>query len=79
VNGISLGHFRNKAGAYNLAKKVTKLGFDVNVEPIFKTYTIYWLDYQLAEGVTIPEKIFASYTANTNKDKVSRLKRECDD
>jgi hypothetical protein len=78
VNGISLGHFRNKAGAYGLAKKVTKLGFDVNVEPIFKTYTIYWLDYQLAEGVTIPEKIFDKYTTNTNKDKVSRLKRECE-
>jgi len=78
VNGISLGHFRNKAGAYGLAKKVTKLGFDVNVEPIFKTYTIYWLDYQLAEGVTIPEKIFDNYTTNTNKGKVSRLKRECD-
>ena len=78
VNGISLGHFRNKAGAYGLAKKVTKLGFDVNVEPIFKTYTIYWLDYQLAEGVTIPGKIFDNYTTNINKDKVSRLKRECD-
>jgi len=77
VNGISLGHFRNKAGAYGLAKKVTKLGFDVNVEPIFKTYTIYWLDYQLAEGVTIPEKIFDNYTTNTNQGKVSRLKREC--
>ena len=78
VNGISLGHFRNKAGAYGLAKKVTQLGFDVNVEPIFKTYTIYWLDYQLTEGVTIPEEIFDKYTTNTNKDKVTRLKRECD-
>ena len=77
VNGISLGHFRNKAGAYGLAEKVRKLGFDVNVEPIFKTYTIYWLDYQLAEGVTIPEKIFDKYTTNSNKDKVTRLKREC--
>jgi len=78
VNGISLGHFRNKTGAYGLAKKVTKLGFDVNVETIFKTYTIYWLDYQLAEGVTIPEQIFDKYTTNTNKDKVGRLKRQCD-
>ena len=78
VNGISLGHFRNKAGAYGLEKKVTKLGFDVNVEPIFKSYTIYWLDYKLAEDVTIPEKIFDKYITNTNKDKVTRLKRECD-
>ena len=77
VNGISLGHFRSKTGAYGLADKVKKLGFDVNVEPIFKTYTIYWLDYQLAEGVTIPEKIFEKYTTNKDNDKVSRLKREC--
>ena len=54
-NGLSLGHFRNKDGAYGLAKKVQKLGFDVVVEPVFRTYTVYWLDYQLSSGVTIPE------------------------
>ena len=58
IHGISLGHFRNKSGAYGLAKKVQKLGFDVQVEPVFKTYTVYWLDYQLASGVSIPESIF---------------------
>ena len=53
------------------------LGFDVQVEPVFKTFTIYWLDYQLADGVSIPESIFDKYTKNTKKDKVSRLQREC--
>lgn len=77
INGLSLGHFRSKDGAYGLAKKVRKLGFDVIVEPVFKTYTVYWLDYQLAEGAVIPEKIFETYLKSTKKDKISRLSRDC--
>lgn len=77
VNGLSLGHFRSKDGAYGLAKKVTKLGFDVLVEPVFRSYTIYWLDYQLSSGVSIPESIFEQYTQSDSKDKISRLSRDC--
>ena len=77
INGLSLGHFRNKKSAYRLAKKVKNLGFDVIVEPVFRTYTIYWLDYQLAAGVTIPESIFDQYTRSTKKEKVTRLRRDC--
>jgi hypothetical protein len=76
-NGLSLGHFRNKDGAYSLAKKVQKLGFDVMVEPVFRVYTVYWLDYQLSSGVSIPESIFEKYIKTTKKDKISRLSRDC--
>ena len=76
-NGISLGYYRNKNGAYRLTKKVKKLGFDVTVEQVFKTYTIYWLDYQLASGTNIPEAIFEKYIKSAKKGKVSQLKREC--
>ena len=76
-NGLSLGHFRNKDGAYGLAKKVQKLGFDVVVEPVFKTYTVYWLDYQLSAGANIPESVFEKYINTAKKDKVSRLRRDC--
>ena len=76
-NGLSLGHFRNKDGAYRLAKKVQKLGFDVMVEPVFRVYTVYWLDYQLSSGVSIPESIFEKYIKTTKKDKISRLSRDC--
>lgn len=78
VNGISLGHFRNKNGAYGLAKKVQKLGFDVRVEPVFKTYTVYWLDYQLAGGANIPQSILDKQVKVAQKDKVSLLSRDCD-
>jgi len=76
--GISLGRFRNKASALRLEKKVSKLGFDVLVEPIFKTVTVYWLDYQLADGVIIPETIFDQYMQSSKTDEVSRLVRDCD-
>jgi hypothetical protein len=79
VNGLSLGHFRNKNGAYGLAKKVKNLGFDVIVEPVFKIYTVYWLDYQLAGGVEIPESIFDKHVKAAKKDKISRLSRGCGD
>ena len=77
IHGVSLGRFRNKNGAYELAKKVKKLGFDVVVEPVFKTYTVYWLDYQLADGVSIPEALLEQYTQSTKKGKISRLSRSC--
>ncbi len=78
IHGVSLGRFRNKNSAYGLAKKVKKLGFDVIVEPIFKTYTVYWLDYQPVDGVSIPEVLFEQYTQPTKKGKVGRLSRSCD-
>ncbi|MCK4842052.1 MAG: hypothetical protein KAT04_09245 [Methylococcales bacterium] len=77
LHGISLGHFRNKAGAYGLTKKVKNLGFNVHVEPVFKTYMVYWLDYQLARGVSVPESIFDEYTKLNKKGKISRLSRDC--
>jgi len=76
-NGLSLGHFRNRDGAYGLAQKVQKLGFDVLVEPVFRSYTVYWLDYQLSSGVSIPESIFEKYIKTAKKDKISRLARDC--
>jgi len=77
IHGVSLGRFRNRNSANGLAKKVKKLGFDVIVEPVFKSYTVYWLDYQLAEGVNLPETLFEAYTQSANNGKVSRLQRTC--
>ena len=77
ANGLSLGQFRNKNSAYSLAKKVNNLGFNAVVEPVFKKYTIYWLDYQLADGVSIPVTIFNKYIQSEKKDSISRLSRDC--
>jgi len=78
IYGISLGRFRNKASALRLEKKVSKLGFDVLVESVFKTVTVYWLDYQLADGASIPDAVFDQYILSGKTSEVSRLVRDCD-
>jgi len=77
INGISLGHFRNKAGAFGLVKKVKRLGFDVVIEPVYKTYTAYWLDYQFSENADVIEPIVTKYINSEKKQKISRLSRNC--
>jgi hypothetical protein len=78
INGLSLGHFRNKDGAYGLTKKVKNLGFKVQVEPVYKKYTLYWLDYQLVEGKKIPAPLVDKYTKATKDETISRLTRDCE-
>jgi len=72
-NGISLGYFSNKGRAYGHADRVRKLGFDVIVEPVFRTYTIYWLDYRIKSGNEIPQQIFDDHLENS----AQRLSRTC--
>ena len=76
-NGISLGYFRSKSSATRLEKKVKNLGFDVLLEPVYKTFTFYWLDYQLVSGKNIPEVIFEEYSQLMEAGKISRLSRDC--
>lgn len=72
-NGISLGYFSSKRRAYSHADRVRKLGFDVIVEPVFRTYTIYWLDYRIKSGNKIPQQIFDDHLENS----AQRLSRTC--
>ncbi|PCI06689.1 MAG: hypothetical protein COB77_06285 [Gammaproteobacteria bacterium] len=76
-NGISLGYFRSQSGAKRLLSDVKKLGFDVVMEPVYKSYTIYWLDYQLAHDFTLPESIIAKYIKLEKKEKVGQSARDC--
>jgi len=72
-NGISLGYFSNKGRAYGHADRVRNLGFDVVVEPVFRTYIIYWLDYRIKKGHEIPQQIFDENLENS----AQRLSRTC--
>ena len=71
--GISLGHFKDKDRAYSHAESIKKLGFKPMVDPVFRTYTIYWLDYHVPAGKVIPEKIYRKHLAP----KINRLNRSC--
>lgn len=72
-NGISLGFFSNKGRAHRHADRVRKLGFDVISEPVFRAYTIYWLDYRIRTGNEIPRQIFDDHLENS----AQRLSRTC--
>ena len=72
-NGISLGHFREKNRAYIHAGHIKGLGFEPKVETIFKTYTIFWLDYDVASGKSIPKNILDKHVTG----KINRLVRDC--
>ena len=72
-NGISLGYFSEKSRAHRHARRVRKHGFDAIVEPVFRTYTIYWLDYRIKAGNEIPSQIFDQHLDNTTQ----QLSRTC--
>ena len=72
-NGISLGYFSDKGRAYRHADHVRELGFDATAEPVFRTYTIYWLDYRIKSGHEIPQQIFDDHLENS----AQRLSRIC--
>ena len=72
-NGISLGYFSEKGRAYRLAARVRKLGFDAIAEPVFRSYTIYWLDYRIKAGNEIPQQIVDDHLENS----AQRLSRDC--
>lgn len=48
-NSISLGHFKDKAYADIRVREIKRLGLDPRIEVIYREYSLYWLDYALAE------------------------------
>lgn len=72
-NAISLGYFSSKSRAYRHADRVRKLGFDAYAEPVFRSYTIYWLDYRIKAGEQIPQRIFDEHLQRS----AQQLSRDC--
>ena len=72
-NGVSLGHFKNKAGAASHANRLKKLGFNAEIETVFRTYVIYWLDYKNKKGAKIPSDVFEKYMTN----RMNKFDRKC--
>ena len=72
--GISLGHFRDKSRAYGLRDKVARLGFNPVVEPVFRSYTIYWLDYKTVAG----SRLNALLKSGKLDKSISQFDRKCE-
>lgn len=71
-NSISLGHFREAEHASRRLKKVTDMGFDADIEIIYRDYDVYWLDYRVAGNEDAPA-VADNYLAEG----VSRITRPC--
>lgn len=73
ANTVSLGYFKDNKGALRVQKKAKAAGFPAEIQPIFKTYTVYWLDYRVRTDSNIPADVLdLSKLPN-----VSRLDRSC--
>lgn len=71
-NSISLGHFKEPEHASRRLKKVTDMGFNADMEIIYRDYDVYWLDYRVAGDGEAPA-VADNYLAEG----VSRITRPC--
>jgi hypothetical protein len=71
-NSISLGHFKEAEHASRRLKKVTDMGFNADIEIIYRDYDVYWLDYRVASDEDAPA-VADNYLAEG----VSRITRPC--
>ncbi|MDH5765696.1 MAG: hypothetical protein OEZ38_06740 [Gammaproteobacteria bacterium] len=72
-NSISLGHFKEKWYADVRVKEISKLGIKPEIEVIYRTYNLYWLDYALSNK---PEDLMAKIQEYL-VDGVTLLDRQC--
>jgi hypothetical protein len=71
-NSISLGHFKQAEHASRRLKKVTDMGFEADIEIIYRDYDVYWLDYRVAGNEDV-QAVADNYLAEG----VSRITRPC--
>ena len=72
-NSISLGHFKEKPNADTRVKEVSRLGFKPEIEVIYRSYKLYWLDYSLEDDSAEIESKIQEYLI----DGVTLLDRQC--
>lgn len=72
-NGISLGHFKEQKHANRRLRQVTSLGYDAEINVIYREFDVYWLDYQ--NNVVKEDEGFSIDEYATEG--VSQLEREC--
>ena len=72
-NSISLGHFREPSHANRRVKQITQLGFEAEINVIYRDYDVYWLDYETKDSESDSGFAIEEYMTEG----VSRLAREC--
>ena len=73
-NSISLGHFKEKAHADRRVKKLKRLGFEPELEVIYRSFDVYWLDYALDSDDESHEQMIKEFDIEA----AALLKRDCE-
>ena len=73
-NSISLGHFKEKSHADRRVKQLTRLGFNPQMEVIYRSYNLYWLDYEMADNNQQHQALIDAIEV----DGVSSIDRSCE-
>lgn len=73
-NSVSLGHFREQAHANRRLKRINALGFNAEVNVIYRDYDVYWLDYRVKANTDE-----AGFNADEYQSEgVSQISRKCE-
>ncbi|VAW70692.1 hypothetical protein MNBD_GAMMA10-2361 [hydrothermal vent metagenome] len=72
-HSISLGHYREPNHANRRVKRVIALGFEAEIDVIYREYDIYWLDYKVDESEAANEFSVDEHITEG----ISKLDREC--
>lgn len=73
-HSISLGHFREQKHANRRRKGLGKLGFNAEIDVIYRDFDVYWLDYRLSGAESDPGFELTEYVTEG----VSQISRACD-
>ena len=76
INAISLGLYNSYKRAMLRKDKLTKLGFDVNVETRYSDVIRYWVDYQENDAEPLQDDIWAK---NDKDNLLQKIARPCVD
>jgi cell division septation protein DedD len=74
-NAVSLGVFSQRRYADRRVSEMERLGYEVEVEPIYRDRTVYWLDYETRSDNSVPEQVWRGSVPDGSG--VERLPREC--
>ena len=76
ANAISLGVYKTEELGQERKKSLAGLGYQSNVEPLFRTQPQYWLDLELMKSTQVPQKLWSEVMAGYPN--IKQLRRKCE-
>jgi len=76
ANAISVGVFKTEALGKRRQSFLVQLGYEANIEPLFRNQPQYWLDLELMNITQLPEKLWREVTAGYPK--IKQMRRKCE-